>query len=962
MKTIYQKYFLLFCLMFLIASLASAADIAFIYKADSTAAHDFSAFLASRGLPTHLIPMNEAAATNFDPYDLIVVDSTTGNDYEWGDISAVTRIQTSFKPVLGLGFGGACLFQQMGLSINWGNGWLSAAKQIYCVDPSMSVFSVPNLISIPDDGILQLYNEPSDFIAEHAPDLSSQVRLIGRQSDNDGHYPIVSQGAYWLWGFTDSPAEMTETGRDLFVNIVSYMIANSDVSFDVFNKLVADDGEAGDLFAQDVAIDGDYAVVGAPSDDNDNGEDAGAIYIFKLRGGFWEQQARLTANDGAAGDLFGYSVDIRGDYIAVGACWDDDAGEKSGSVYIFQRDDRRWTQQTKIIAADAGADNRFGIDLALDDGYLLVGAFFDDDAGERSGSAYVFKLDGSGWTQQSKLAADDAAAGDWFGVSVDIDDGYAVIGARYDDNDRGEDAGAAYVFKEEGTDWQQTQKLTAFDGAAGDLFHVVSISGGWIAVGAYGNDAGGDNAGAIYLFGRDGDSWVSDIKYFMPDAAGDLFGASVSIQGRTLVVGANGDDDNGAGAGAVTIFHFDGTNWRMSQKITAADGEAGDYFGLATAVSDGDVIIGARNDDDMGENAGAAYIYQLRLTPETLRVPSEYAAIGEAMAASAHGDTVLVAPGTYDESLTMNEGVALLSEAGPQQTIISGSGVQRLVMGARDAIIDGFTIAGNDNGESAAGSGIWSVDDNVTISHCIIRNNRVGLFIAKDSHARVFNNTICYNSLDGISMGAKPSPEIYNNIISKNAEGIYRNTTDASGRPFIQYNCYYGNGGVNFANEGGGWTPEPGVGDIFEEPLFVGGDPFDFQLEAGSPCIDAGDPDSPADPDGSRADMGALYYEHPTGVSAGMAADQPSEFFLHQAFPNPFNPTTTIAFDVSSATNVELTVFDILGREVTTLVNQKYQPGHYKSTFDAGRFASGVYFYRIRMGDFDQTRKMLLVR
>ena len=961
MKTIrYEKYVLLFCLILLIAGWASAADIAFIYKADSTAAHDFATFLSSRGFATRLIPLNDVALTNFDPYDLIVVDSNTGEDYEWGNISAVTRIQTSLKPVLGLGYGGACLFGQMGLSINWGNAWIGAANQIYCVDPSMSVFSVPNLISIPDDGIIQLYNEPSPFMAEWAPGLSNQVELIGRQADNGSHYPIVSQGAYWLWGFTTPPAEMTETGKDLFVNTVSYMVSNSDVSFDVFNKLVADDGEAGDLFARDVAMDGDYAVVGAPFDDNDNGEDAGAIYIFKLRGGAWEQQARLTANDGAAGDLFGYSVDIRGDYIAVGACWDDDAGEKSGSVYIFQRDNRRWTQQTKIVADDAGEDNRFGVDLALDDDYLLVGAFFDDDAGERSGSAYIFKHDGSGWTQQDKLVADDAAAGDWFGVSVDMDGGYAVVGARYDDNDRGEDAGAVYVFKEEGPDWQQIQKLTAFDGAAGDLFHVVSISGGWIAVGAYKNDSGGNNAGAIYLFRLSDDSWVSDMKYFMPDAAGDLFGASVSFQGRTLAVGANGDDDNGAGAGAVYIYRYDGAHWRMSQKITAADGEAGDDFGLATAVSGVNVIIGARKDDDKGADAGAAYVYQLQVLPGTLHVPAEYPTISDAMAVAIHGDTVLVAPGTFTESFAMSKGVVLLSEAGPQQTMITGSGVSRLITGAQNAVIDGFTIAGNDNGESAAGSGIWSYEDNVTISHCIIRNNRVGVFAAKSS-AHIFNNTIYDNSLDGISLSSDTRPEIFNNIICKNAEGIYRNMTDASGRPFIQYNCYYGNE-VIFASDGDDWTPEPGVGDIFEEPLFVGGDPFDYHLAAGSPCIDAGDPDSPADPDGSRVDMGALYYEHPTGVSAGMAADQPREFRLHQAYPNPFNPSTTIAFDVPRAANVELTVFDMLGREVITLVNQKYQPGQYKTTFDAGQFPSGLYFYRIRMGGFQQTRKMLLVR
>ena len=98
-----------------------------------------------------------------------------------------------------------------------------------------------------------------------------------------------------------------------------------------------------------------------------------------------------------------------------------------------------------------------------------------------------------------------------------------------------------------------------------------------------------------------------------------------------------------------------------------------------------------------------------------------------------------------------------------------------------------------------------------------------------------------------------------------------------------------------------------------------------------------------------------------TGVS-GRNTATPKEFALHQNYPNPFNPTTSIAFSVAKATHVELTVFDRLGREVATLVNRKYRPGQYNIKFDAGQLASGLYFYRMRMGDFLRTRKMLLVR
>ena len=103
-----------------------------------------------------------------------------------------------------------------------------------------------------------------------------------------------------------------------------------------------------------------------------------------------------------------------------------------------------------------------------------------------------------------------------------------------------------------------------------------------------------------------------------------------------------------------------------------------------------------------------------------------------------------------------------------------------------------------------------------------------------------------------------------------------------------------------------------------------------------------------------------IQIEKATGVAANHSA--PAEFRLYQNSPNPFNPTTTIKFDVARPSLVQLTVYDMLGRQVVTLVNKKYQPGSYKTTFNAGRLASGIYFCRIRMGDFEQTHKMLLVR
>jgi len=680
-------------------------------------------------------------------------------------------------------------------------------------------------------------------------------------------------------------------------------------------KLTADDGEANDFFGRDVAIDGVYAVVGAPYDDNEKGADAGAAYIYKLEEGAWVQIAKLIPNDGADEDLFGYSVDIQGDYVAVGACWDDDAGEKSGSAYIFKNDGTdNWDQQAKVVADDAGEDNRFGIDLAIDRGYLIVGAFFDDDFGTRSGSAYIFKQNGPDWTQQTKLTASDAAEGDWFGVSVDMDGDYAVVGARYDDNENGEDTGAVYVFKREDTAWNEQAKLMPSDGAAGDLFHEVAISGDWIVVGAYQDDDNGDNSGSAYLFRRDGETWLEDTKLVASDGSGgDMFGASVAVDGNLLCVGAYKDDDNGENSGSVYLFEFDGTNWNGTQKTMAFDGEPGDYFGLATAVSHSSILIGARNDDDNGENAGAAYVYELRTTPETIHVPADYPTIRAAMEVAHYGDTLLVAPGTYSEFITMRDGVVLMSVAGPQQTIISANGGSQLVTGAQDAVISGFTIAGNNNGDGLPGNGIYSDGDNLTIRYCIIRDNRVGVYLDNGSQAMVYNNTIFGNNLAGIYMQIEPSPRIYNNIICKNTtNAIFRNTTHSLGSPFIQYNCYYGNG-TDFGYLGDAWTPEPGVGAVFAEPMFIGGSPFDFHLTSDSPCIDAGDPASPLDPDGSWADMGALYYWHSSGGegAAFIYTGESADANVYKAFLDSIGVQTTL-IEIADVSSADLTSFGLI--------------------------------------------------
>jgi hypothetical protein len=270
-------------------------------------------------------------------------------------------------------------------------------------------------------------------------------------------------------------------------------------------KLLASDGAANDVFGLSVSISGDYAIVGAGYDDDFKG----SAYIFKRDGFFWKEQAKLVASDGAAEDLFGWPVSISGDYAIVGAMGDDDI---KGSAYIFKREGTSWKQEAKLVALDGAAHDQFGWPVSISGDYTIIGADNDDDKGNCSGSAYIFKRDGTSWSQEAKLVASDGEEWDFFGNSVSISGDSAIVGANCDDVN-GYDSGSAYIFRREGTSWKQEAKIVASDGVAGDNFgDPVSIIGDLAIVGAFWDDDMGYHSGSAYIFRRDGTSWSQEAK------------------------------------------------------------------------------------------------------------------------------------------------------------------------------------------------------------------------------------------------------------------------------------------------------------------------------------------------------------------------------------------------------------------------------------------------------------------
>ena len=178
----------------------------------------------------------------------------------------------------------------------------------------------------------------------------------------------------------------------LFVMVLAVVASTANAAIDPakVQKLLADDGAAGDWFGLRVAVSGDTAIISADQDD-DKGTDSGSAYVFiRAVDGTWSQQAKLTADDGVAEDYFGHGVSASGNTAVISAYGDDDKGTDSGSAYVFVRANGTWSQQAKLTADDGAAGDWFGRGVAVSGDTVFIGAPLDGDKGDDSGSAYVF--------------------------------------------------------------------------------------------------------------------------------------------------------------------------------------------------------------------------------------------------------------------------------------------------------------------------------------------------------------------------------------------------------------------------------------------------------------------------------------------------------------------------------------------------------------------------------------------
>lgn len=432
--------------------------------------------------------------------------------------------------------------------------------------------------------------------------------------DNDGLNNLQEQAQATDPNDADTDGDGFEDGLETSFGSDPVALTSTPIQ----KKLTANDGSANDVFGFSVAVSVDMALIGAPFD-ADAGSESGSVYVFTRDGTSWSKQDKLTASDAAAGDRFGWSVALDDGTAVIGAYQDDDNGDASGSAYVFTLNGTAWTQQAKLTAGDAATGDAFGRNVAISGEIAVIGAPFDDHTGSESGSAYVFTRTGTSWAEQAKLTSGDAAPGDRFGWSAALDGDTTVIGA-YQDDDNGSASGSAYVFTRNGTTWSQQEKLTASDASAFDDFGVsVAVDGETAVIGAHIESDSGNASGSAYVFTRNGATWSQQKKLTASDAsAGDRFGWSVALDGDTAVIGAFLDDDDGTDSGAAYVFTRSGTTWSELLKVTANDAAALNYFGASVAVAGDTAIIGAFLDDNSGIDSGSVYMIDLDVDDDGL--------------------------------------------------------------------------------------------------------------------------------------------------------------------------------------------------------------------------------------------------------------------------------------------------------------------------------------------------------
>lgn len=316
-------------------------------------------------------------------------------------------------------------------------------------------------------------------------------------------------------------------------------------------------------FGNDAAIEGSNLIVSAYGA-NDKGAHAGAVHYYKFDGTNWNFVQTLYASDPKKNDHFGFSIDLSGDLLIVGAPGIQSKHHK-GKAYIFKlQSNGQWKEEKILTPKKVNPKSAFGWDVAINSNSAAVSDVYANTTTFQTGSVDLFTLGNSQWTYETTLAPDDAESkgNEMYGCSIDLDNGTIAIGASRStgigiQNGKGTYTGAVFVYKRINTNWRLTGRLT-------------------------GDAASNDN---------------------------DFFGANVALHKDALVVGCSQDDFMAKNAGSAYVFIFKGNSWVQVNKFLASDGGENDYYGSSVAINNKTILVGARLGEDDSTKADHGNVY-----------------------------------------------------------------------------------------------------------------------------------------------------------------------------------------------------------------------------------------------------------------------------------------------------------------------------------------------------------------
>ncbi len=370
----------------------------------------------------------------------------------------------------------------------------------------------------------------------------------------------------------------------LTLSMICFMFASSSGSAQWTKKGHVSGIAAGNTLGASVAVDSRGMIVGSP---NEGG--TGAVRAIWHDG---QSEQTLLAPDGAFGDRFGDAVAVAGATALVGAPQNQGA-LGSGAAYIYRYTGQQWAFQQKITPSEA--TQSFGFRVSVYGGVCVVG--------DKERAVYVFRSDGTTWTEEARLTASNGTPGDRFGYSVSLTRGLLCVGAFFD-GDAGFRSGAVYVYRYDGSTWVEETKLIAADAMPDDnLGHSVAVNGNIVVIGAPQSSA--SSIGSAYIFRNDGIGWIFEEKFQSSLVAS--FGWSVATTGDRIAIGEiNGSPPQGIGS--VHMYRYDGTNWIPTVEITLEDGTSLNRFGWSLSLSNGHLAVGEPFRD---ASLGSAHLFTL---------------------------------------------------------------------------------------------------------------------------------------------------------------------------------------------------------------------------------------------------------------------------------------------------------------------------------------------------------------